>query len=109
MFQQVSSHASSASPGSRNCYSRHGRGSAGRNSSGVDTEAGNVTIHPASESTQDEIYEPHSDSNEAAWCFCTAWWTSTWDGFGRRTSEENRALRDELFRTGHYDGYLLQI
>lgn len=36
-----------------------------------------------------------------------AWWVPTWDGWGARTAEENRALREALFERGEYDGYLL--
>jgi GNAT superfamily N-acetyltransferase len=46
------------------------------------------------------------ESGEGAWCWCSAWWTPTWEGFGDRTAEENRALRESLFADGVHDGYL---
>ena len=39
-------------------------------------------------------------------CACVAWHVDTWRGFGRRTPEENRALRDAVFARGLHDGYL---
>ncbi len=39
-------------------------------------------------------------------CHCVAWWVPTWDGWGKRTEEENRALRAELYESEEYDGYL---
>lgn len=39
-------------------------------------------------------------------CFCVAWWVETWEGWDKRTAAENRALRDELFAAGTFDGYL---
>ncbi len=43
------------------------------------------------------------------WCHCVAWWVPTWDGWDRRTEDENRAMRDGLFDEGQYDGYLLYV
>lgn len=54
-----------------------------------------------------DFYRVHSKANGADWCFCTAWWVPTWEGWGDRTAEENRAFRDSLFAQGMYDGYLL--
>ena len=51
----------------------------------------------------------HSDENQAGWCFCVAWWVSTWEGWSARTAPENRQLRKALWQRGHYDGYLLYI
>jgi GNAT superfamily N-acetyltransferase len=42
----------------------------------------------------------------AGWCFCVAWWVETWDGWGKRTAEDNLAVRERLCRTGIFDGYL---
>jgi ribosomal protein S18 acetylase RimI-like enzyme len=36
-----------------------------------------------------------------------AWWVESWDGWGERTAEQNRRLRECLLANGHYDGYLL--
>ena len=48
----------------------------------------------------------HCGANGADWCHCVAWWVPTWEGWGDRTSEENLALRNELFGQGVFDGYL---
>lgn len=42
----------------------------------------------------------------SGWCSCVAWWVETWDGWGHRSAEENRALRDRLTADGIFDGYL---
>jgi GNAT superfamily N-acetyltransferase len=55
------------------------------------------------------FYHLHSKANEADWCYCMAWWTSTWSEFAERSSEQNRSLREELFAAGQNDGYLLYI
>ncbi len=43
------------------------------------------------------------------WCFCVAWHVPIWDGWKERTAAENRALRENLFSLGRYDGYLLYV
>ena len=43
------------------------------------------------------------------WCCCVAWWVPTWEGWGKRTAEDNRALRQALFTRGEDDGYLLYL
>lgn len=43
------------------------------------------------------------------WCFCAAWHVPTWDGWTDRSAEQNRALREQLFAQGRYDGYLLYV
>ena len=49
----------------------------------------------------------HDDEHDAGWCHCVAWWVETWNGWGDRTADQNRALRGDLFARGEYDGYLL--
>lgn len=44
---------------------------------------------------------------QRGWCWCAAWWVPTWDGWNRRSAEENRTLREGLLEQGEYDGYLL--
>ncbi len=56
-----------------------------------------------------DFYRVHSEENGAGWCFCVAWWTPTWDGWGERTADENQRLREDLFADGHDDGYLLYV
>jgi len=40
-------------------------------------------------------------------CFCTAWWTASWDEFRSSTPAGNRAMRERLLARGERDGYLL--
>ena len=54
-----------------------------------------------------DFFRVHGAEQGADWCFCVAWWVPTWDGWGARTAGDNRALREELFQRGEYDGYLL--
>jgi GNAT superfamily N-acetyltransferase len=42
----------------------------------------------------------------SGWCFCVAWWVKSWEGWGRRSAEENQDLRAALTATGSFDGYL---
>jgi ribosomal protein S18 acetylase RimI-like enzyme len=56
-----------------------------------------------------DFYAVHSAANGADWCYCTAWWTPTWDGWGERSAEQNRAARSDLLRRSQYDGYLLYV
>jgi GNAT superfamily N-acetyltransferase len=53
-----------------------------------------------------DFWALHSAKNECDFCACVAWWVPTWDGWGERTAEENRALRRELFARGEFDGYI---
>ncbi len=48
----------------------------------------------------------HEGCEDGGWCRCVAWWVPSWQGFGDRPAETNRALRAELFARGDYDGYL---
>jgi GNAT superfamily N-acetyltransferase len=48
----------------------------------------------------------HALHGTAGWCFCVAWWVETWEGWGKRTAEENRALRARLIADEVLDGYL---
>jgi GNAT superfamily N-acetyltransferase len=56
-----------------------------------------------------DFFQLHSDANGHGWCFCVAWWVSTWEGWGERTATENRKLRDSLCDRNEYDGYLLYV
>lgn len=56
-----------------------------------------------------DFYRLHNDANDCGWCCCIAWWVPTWEGFGERTAEENRRLRDELFDKDEYDIYMLYV
>jgi hypothetical protein len=54
-----------------------------------------------------DFFRLHGEPDSAGWCWCVAWWTDSWEGFGDRTSRQNRRLRDSLFARGERDGYLL--
>jgi GNAT superfamily N-acetyltransferase len=60
-------------------------------------------------SHRDAFYRLHSEICDAGWCNCVAWWVPTWEGWGKRSAEENRQLRDRLFDDGVQDGYLLYL
>lgn len=69
----------------------------------------NVEVVRLGPDLRDEFYRVHCAENGCDWCFCVAWWVPTWEGWGDRTAEQNRALRDDLFERGEYDGYLARI
>ena len=54
-----------------------------------------------------DFFRLHCLANEADWCNCVAWWVESWDGWGERTAEQNRQLRQSLLAQDEYDGYLL--
>ena len=60
-------------------------------------------------SLRDDFYRVHCEANDAHWCFCSAWWVDSWKGWGGRTAEQNLAVREQLFESGVFDGYLIYI
>ena len=66
-----------------------------------------IEVHPLSRERAGDFYRLHGPENGAGWCYCAAWRVPTWEGWGERTAEQNRALRQSLFDSGEYDGYLL--
>jgi hypothetical protein len=46
-------------------------------------------------------------SEPDGWCWCVAWEVETWTGWGNRTEEENRSLREALWKQNKYNGYIL--
>lgn len=68
-----------------------------------------VAIKRLSSEIEQDFYRVHSDQVCGGWCFCAAWWASTWEGFGERTSAENRVVREGLFEKHIYDGYIVYI
>jgi GNAT superfamily N-acetyltransferase len=66
-----------------------------------------TTIHRFDPGRRADFFRLHNEAHEAGWCFCVAWWVASWEGFGERTAEDNRVLRDSLLDRGEYDGYLL--
>lgn len=65
-----------------------------------------IMVKKLSSETEKDFFTLRKDTS-CDWCFCTAWHVPTWDGWDKRTALENRTLREELFRQGRYDGYLL--
>ncbi len=66
-----------------------------------------LTVLPLSASTRDDFFVVHSDDNGAGWCFCIAWWLPDWDGWGERSADENRAMRESMLDSGLFDGFIL--
>lgn len=64
-------------------------------------------VKPFEPALRPDFYRLHSSENGCGWCFCTAWWVPTWDGWSQRSADENRMLREQLLDQGQYDGYLL--
>jgi len=60
-----------------------------------------------SEDTVEDFYRVHSKENNHDWCCCVAWWAPTWEAWSNRTAEENRKMREQIFDSGIYDGYIL--
>lgn len=65
-----------------------------------------LDVVPLSGDRVDDFFRLHSIERGCGWCFCVAWWTPSWQGWGERTAEDNYKLRLDLFEQGHYDGYL---
>lgn len=66
-----------------------------------------LTVRRLTPDRRADFHALHSEACNAGWCCCVAWWVPTWAGWGERTAEENRALRDHLFDRGEYDIVLL--
>jgi len=64
-------------------------------------------LHSLDASRAQDFFRLQERACGEAWCHCVAWWVPTWEGWGERTESENRALREELFERGEYDGTLL--
>ena len=54
-----------------------------------------------------DFWRLHCPANDAGWCCCVAWHVKSFDGWGDRTAEQNRALREQVFARDEHDGYLL--
>jgi GNAT superfamily N-acetyltransferase len=70
-------------------------------------DAMKIEVHPLNRDRADDFYRLHGPENGAGWCYCAAWQVPTWEGWGDRTAEQNRAVRQNLFDAGECDGYLL--
>jgi ribosomal protein S18 acetylase RimI-like enzyme len=68
-----------------------------------------IRVERVSEKSTADFFKFQCPENGNGWCHCVAWWTPTWEGWGERSAEQNKALREELFARGEYDGYLLYL
>ncbi|PKK82866.1 MAG: hypothetical protein CVT49_11795 [candidate division Zixibacteria bacterium HGW-Zixibacteria-1] len=66
-----------------------------------------IKVRSLTEETSGDYFRLHSDDNKHGWCYCVAWWVPTWEGWSQRSIEDNRSMREHLFRIGEYDGYLM--
>jgi GNAT superfamily N-acetyltransferase len=64
-----------------------------------------TTIQRLTPERLDDFHRLHEQSG--CGCFCVAWWVPTWEEWGERTHDDNRALREWLNARGELDGYLL--
>ena len=72
-------------------------------------EAVELKVIPLDADHEGDFYKIHCDENNTGWCYCVAWWTTTWEAWSLSTAEENRIRRENLFGAGQYDGYLLYV
>lgn len=68
-----------------------------------------LKVLPLSPSTRDDFFAVHNEDNGSGWCFCIAWWLPDWDGWGDRTADENRTMRESIMDSGLFDGFLLYV
>jgi GNAT superfamily N-acetyltransferase len=66
-----------------------------------------ITVHRLSAANEAEFARIHCDATGNGWCQCVAWWVPTWEGWGERSAEQNRALREKMLRDGVHDGYFV--
>ncbi|MCP5067094.1 MAG: GNAT family N-acetyltransferase [bacterium] len=64
-------------------------------------------LHRLEPGLRDDFFRLHSHKNDHDWCFCVAWHVASFEGWGERSAEENRACRERLIDDGNSDGYLL--
>jgi GNAT superfamily N-acetyltransferase len=79
----------------------------GINIIGVRIDLMHLEVKRFSPDLRSDFFRLHSEENGCGWCFCTAWWVPTWDGWSERTTEQNREFRENLLESGEYDGYIL--
>jgi hypothetical protein len=65
-----------------------------------------LRIKPMSAEIVSDLRELYG-SEPDGWCWCVAWEVPTWNDWGKRTAEENRELREALWKQGKYNGYVL--
>ena len=68
-----------------------------------------IAIARLSRDNLPDYFQVHSAANGTDWCFCSAWWVPTWEGWSKRTAEANLDIRQEHFTQGNFDGYLFYV
>lgn len=66
-----------------------------------------IHIKRLSSAIKDDFYKVHRAGEYGDWCLCGYWWMESVEGWDKRTEEEGRAQREELFARGIEDGYIL--
>ncbi|MQC26084.1 MAG: GNAT family N-acetyltransferase [Chloroflexi bacterium] len=64
-----------------------------------------IRIEPFNPGNREDFFDFHS--RVGGECFCTAWWTPTWEEYAQASAEDNLARREKLLGEGEYDGYLI--
>lgn len=67
----------------------------------------NIKVFRLDENRKEDFYRVHNKEHGHGWCFCVGWWAPTWEAWSRRSAEENRKMREQLFDSNQYDGYLM--
>lgn len=75
----------------------------------IDTAVPAFAVKPLTAERVSDFRRVHAGGPGNGWCQCVAWWVPTWEGWGERSAEQNREVRDGLFRNGEYDGFLLYL
>jgi GNAT superfamily N-acetyltransferase len=68
-----------------------------------------VRVRKLTPDSRPDFWRAHCEEEGCGWCWCTAWWVPSWEGWKDRTDAENRTLRESLFARGEDDGYLLYV
>jgi len=66
-----------------------------------------LKVFPLNQDRKEDFYKIHCQDGQGGWCYCIAWWTTTWQAWGMRSGEENLKRREQLFAQNIFDGYLL--
>ena len=57
---------------------------------------------------EQDFYQFHSNP-VCKGCYCVAWYVPTWEGWDKRTPEQNKSFRETLFKNGASDGFLFYV
>ncbi len=66
-----------------------------------------LKVAPLDADRREDFYKIHCKENKHGWCYCVAWWAPSWEAWNLRSAEENRRMREQLFDSNIFDGYLL--